>query len=74
MTLPTHALARLIADCIEKAAAEHRRLYPAEQYRDANIALGGLRIVAAAVLPRTEGMGNAETVAALRAFADEVMP
>ena len=60
-------IARAIADALESARQEHRRTFPHENYKAANIAMGGLRTVASAAFPETFGMGNEQAIAALRA-------
>lgn len=58
-------VAAVVSYSITKAVAEHRRLYPDGQFRDVNIALGGLRRVAIFLRPETLRMGNEETAAKL---------
>lgn len=65
------AARRKLLECaakgLEDARAEHRRTFPAENHKAANIALGGLRRVAAVIVPSTFRLGNEEAIARLRA-------
>lgn len=59
-------VALCVADAIESAIRQHCRTFPNDEYKAANIALGGLRRVAATILIETCDKGNEEVVAMLR--------
>ena len=63
----TQRIAVVCADAILAARKEHRMSFTNENYKAANIALGGLRNVAAAIDPTTFGLGNEEAAAILAA-------
>lgn len=51
---------------LEKAIREHQQCYPKGEWQAANIALGGLRNIAAFVCSETRTMGNEECVVHLK--------
>ena len=54
-------LPKVIADAIDAARKEHRQKFPHDDYKAANIALGGLRSVASHLFSETRTLGNEET-------------
>ena len=56
-----------LARSIRAATAEHRQKFPHDDYKAANIALGGLRQVAVIGWPETDGLGNDEAATILEA-------
>lgn len=57
-----------LAAQIESAAREHRNTFPGEEYKAANIALGGLRRLASEFFPETRQMCNEDAAKHLRAL------
>jgi hypothetical protein len=59
-------LRAIVINELEKSIREHRQCFLDDEWKAANIALGGLRNVAAFISSETRKMGNEECIAHLK--------